>query len=340
MASPSAALAQLPRAGLLDAPTPLHRLPRLSALVGRQLWAKRDDTGPVALAGNKIRKYDLVLGRALADGATRLVTAGAAQSNSARAGAAAAVRTGLSCRLILSGQPPAEAAGNLLLDQLLGAELVWLGDATWQQLEAAVAAASAEPGTVTAPVGCSSPLGALGFASALLEAAQQWPHAPEAIVHASSSLGTHAGLLVGRALLDIPTRIIGIDVAAISPEPAAAADALARQAAALIGLDLPRPGADIRDGIGPGYGVPDARTAAAVDLLARTEAVIADPVYSGKGAAGMLALAPLIDGPILWWHTGGYHALFDPGHARALARARTGERRPTPPGPTSPDHRR
>ena len=109
MASPSAVLAQLPRAGLLDAPTPLHRLPRLSALVGREIWAKRDDTGPVALAGNKIRKYDLVLGQALVDGATRLVTTGAAQSNSARAGAAAAVRTGLSCRLLLSGQPPAES---------------------------------------------------------------------------------------------------------------------------------------------------------------------------------------------------------------------------------------
>ena len=341
MATPLQALAALPRAGLTIGPTPLQPLQRLSAAVGHDLWVKRDDVGSVALAGNKIRKFDLVLGRALADGAHTLVTTGAAQSNSARAGAAAAALTGMSCRLILSGHPPAEPTGNLLLDGLLGARIEFLGDATWQDLDAAVAAAAQEPGTVAAPVGCSSPLGALGFAAAFLEAARQWPGTPAAIVHASSSLGTHAGLLVGRALLNSPVRIIGIDVAAIHRNPSEAADAMARAAAALIGLDLPAPGADIRTGhLGPGYGIPDARTAAAIDLLARTEAVITDPVYSGKGAAGMLAIAPLIDGPVLWWHTGGYHALFDPAHARALARARTGERRPTPPGPTSPDHRR
>ena len=341
MASPAALLDQLPRAGLVPAPTPLHELPRLSAVVGRRIWAKRDDIGAVALAGNKIRKYDLVLGGAAAQGVRTLVTAGAAQSNSARAGAAAAVLTGLSCRLILSGDPPPEAAGNLLLDDLLGAELVWLGEASWRQLETAVAAAASQPDTITAPIGCSSPLGALGFALALLEAAHQWPDAPTAIVHASSSLGTHAGLLVGRALLGVPTRIIGIDVAAIHREPNAAADALAREAAALIDVDLPRPGADIRTGhLGPGYGVPDARTAAAIDLLARTEAVITDPVYSGKGAAGMLALAASIDGPILWWHTGGYHALFDPEHARILAQVRAASRPVRGPQPTRREDRR
>lgn len=323
MATPLQALAALPRAGLTTAPTPLHPLHRLSSMVGRELWAKRDDMGSVALAGNKIRKFDLVLGRAIADGARTLVTTGAAQSNSARAGAAAAALTGLSCRLILSGRAPEEATGNLLLDGLLGAQIEFLGEATWQELDAAVAAAAREPGTVAAPVGCSSPLGALGFAAALLEAAQQWPHPPATIVHASSSLGTHAGLLVGRALLGIPVRVIGIDVGAIYRDPSTAADALAREAAALIGLDLPAPGAEIRTGhLGPGYGIPDARTAAAIDLFARTEAVITDPVYSGKGAAGLIAIAPLLDGPVLWWHTGGYHALFDPAHARALAQVR------------------
>ncbi len=324
MPTPLAALRALPRAGFCAIPTPLHRLPRLSAGVGHEVWAKRDDVGPVALAGNKIRKYDLVIGQALADGAHVLVTTGAAQSNSARAGAAAAALTGLRCRLLLSGRAPAAPAGNLLLDDLLGAELVFLGEATWGELEDAVLRAGTEPDTVTAPVGCSSPVGALGFALALLEAAEQWDRPPSAIVHASSSLGTHAGLLVGRALLGLSVPIIGIDVAAIHAEPTSAADTLARQAADLIGLALPHPGADIRTGfLGPGYGVPDAATAHAVLTLARSEAIITDPVYSGKGAAGMLALLDQIDGPVLWWHTGGYQALFDPTHAAALALAST-----------------
>ena len=117
--------------------------------------------------------------------------------------------------------------------------------------------------------------------------------------------------------------------------------AWADEAAALIDLDLPRPGADIRTGhLGPGYGVPDTRSAAAIDLLARTEAVITDPVYSGKGAAGMLALAASSDGPLLWWHTGGYHALFDPDHARMLAQARAASVAARGPQPTSHRHRR
>lgn len=321
-------LAALPRAGLVSDPTPLHRARRLSSATGADIWLKRDDVGAVATAGNKIRKYDLVLGDALQRGAEVLITTGAAQSNSARAGAAAAVLCGLRCRLILAGDRPPRAAANLLLDELLGAEIDFAGDVPWSVLEDAVVAAaqaSAVP-AVVAPVGCSSPLGSLGFALAYLELRQQCQAAsivPSAIVHASSSLGTHAGLLVGRALVGDSVPIIGVDVGAIYEDLPAAADALARDAAAVIGLDLPRPGSDIRsDFLGPGYAIPDAATAEAIELFAQTEAVILDPVYSGKGASGALRLAPEFHGPLVFWHTGGYHALFDPPHADALAAAR------------------
>lgn len=325
MDDPIARLSDLPRAGLIGAPTPLHRAPRLRAATGADIWLKRDDVGAVATAGNKIRKYDLVLGEALTRGAELLITTGAAQSNSARAGAAAAVLCGLGCRLILAGDRPSAPAGNLLLDELLGAEIDYAGDVPWAALEQAVldAAQSSAERAVVAPVGCSSPLGSLGFALAYLELRAQCEAAgivPGAIVHASSSLGTHAGLLVGRALAGDALPVIGIDVGAIYDDLPAAADALASEAAALIGLRLPRPGSDIRtEFLGPGYGVPDATTARAVELFARTEAVIVDPVYSGKGAAGALALAAELPAPLIFWHTGGYHALFDPDHAAALA---------------------
>ena len=331
MGDPMRQLQALATAGLLGTPTPLHQLPRLSAATGTDWWIKRDDVGPVALAGNKLRKFDLVLGQALHDGADLLITTGAAQSNAARAGAAAAAHLGLECRLLLAGPAPAAATANTLLDELLGARIDFLPDAGWAELEEAVEAAAEDARAAgrrpaVAPVGCSSPLGALGFALAYLELRAQCRDLdlPEiTILHASSSLGTHAGLLVGRALLGEATPIIGIDVAAIAEDPDTAAARLAQQAAALIGLELPNPGPRIETGfLGPGYGVPDAATAAAIDLLARTEAVITDPVYSGKGAAGALALAPQLDGPVVFWHTGGYHALFDPPHAAALAAAR------------------
>lgn len=327
---PVSRLQALPRAGLTTA-TPVDAAPRFSEEVGREVLLKRDDVGSVALAGNKVRKFDLILGDALDRGADLLITTGAAQSNSARAAAAAAARLGLDCHLFLSGERPSVPTANVLLDELLGARLTYLPTADWSGLEEAVrqeaeAATNRGRTPVAAPVGASSPLGALGFALAYLELADQLP-LPLPIVHASSSLGTHAGLLVGRALAGHDAPIIGIDVAEIHSDQHAAAAALAQQAAALIGLGLPEPRPWlVSDYLGPGYGIPGPATAAAIDQLARTEAVITDPVYSGKGLAGLLGLlhSGVIpgDGPVLFWHTGGYHALFDPPHAAALATAR------------------
>lgn len=321
-------LLALPRAGLVPEPTALHRLDRLSALVSAEVWIKRDDVGNVALAGNKIRKYDLILGSATAE---VLVTAGAGQSNSARAGAAAAARLGMHSHLILSDPEPATLSGNLILDDLLGAQLDFRADANWADLNRAVSEVAqsyreAGQSAITAPVGASSPLGSLGFARAFLEFDQQCQSEglqPTAIVHASSSLGTHAGLLVGRALSGREIDIIGIDVGAIYPDLPEEANRLAAAAAELIGLPLPDPGADLRtEYLGRGYGLPDEATAAAIRLFAQQEAVITDPVYSGKGAQGLVDLLRRgeILGPVVFWHTGGYHALFDPAHYRQLNR--------------------
>ncbi len=331
--SPLDRLASLPRLGIGQWPTPLHRLERFGAELGIEVWAKRDDVQGVALAGNKVRKFDLVVADAIERGCDTLVTTGAAQSNSARAGAAVAAAVGMRCVLVLSGSEPATSTANLLLDRLLGAEVRFVGDRPWRWLDEEVDRVVAEVDTaggqaVAAPVGCSSPLGSLGFALAYLELDAQLREAgvrPAAIVHASTSGGTHAGLLVGRALSERSVRIIGVDVGGLHPHPDEAVSGLAAEAAELLGLDPPVAPGDVEittDQIGPGYALPSPAAAAAITSLARSEAIVTDPVYSGKGLAGLVALAGAgaLDGPVVYWHTGGYHALFDPVHGdRQLA---------------------
>ncbi len=343
-ASPS--LMALPSAGLGTWPTPLHRLERFGDAIGAEIFIKRDDVQGVALAGNKIRKFNLVVGRALADGCDTLVTTGALQSNSARTGAAAAAATGMDCHLVLSGDPGdagSAPTANLLLDHLVGATIHHAGNASWVELNQRVDALVADLNAsgrraFAAPVGCSSPLGSLGFAQAFLELEAQLAATgitPSAIVHATTSGGTHAGLLVGRALVDsgsplarIP--IIGVDAGRLYDDVAAQHHALAVEAAELLGLDLAADlSADdvavVHDQVGDAYGAHTDAATDAIELLARTEAIIVDPVYSAKGLAGLIALVRSGElgsdtdrGPVVFWHTGGYHALFDPEHGSPL----------------------
>lgn len=321
-------LLALPTAGLGHWPTPLHRLERFGAAVGADVWIKRDDVQGVALAGNKIRKFDLVIGQALVDGCDTLVTTGAAQSNSARTGAASAAAVGMDSVLVLSGHEPEQPSGNLLLDHLVGGEIRFAGDVGWIELNATVEAVVAElnaggHSAFAAPVGCSSPLGALGFARAFLELQAQLATAdvtPSAIVHASTSGGTHAGLLLGRSIAGLgpgELPIVAVDVGAILGDPQIELLALASEAATLVGhhLNLDADVQVVSDQLGDGYGRHTEAARAAINLLARTEAVVCDPVYSGKGLAGLVALIEQgLAGPVVFWHTGGYHALFDPGH--------------------------
>lgn len=329
-------LLALPSAGLGHWPTPFHQVHRFGAEIGAEVWMKRDDIQGVALAGNKVRKFDLVVGQALADGRDTLVTTGAIQSNSARTGAAAAAACGMQSVLLLSGDKPDVALANHLLDEILGADVRFAGAVGWRQLNQGVDDIVTELNAsgrraFAAPVGCSSPLGSLGFARAFLELEAQCAATgvtPSAIVHTSTSAGTHAGLLVGRSLAKSNVRLIAVDVAAMFPDTAASYLDLAQEAAALLGHDLDLVAGDVEicaTQLGEGYGIHTSAATDAIKLLARTEAIVTDPVYSGKGLAGLVELVGSGSvgrgsrgGPVVFWHTGGFHALFDPVHGSAL----------------------
>jgi 1-aminocyclopropane-1-carboxylate deaminase/D-cysteine desulfhydrase-like pyridoxal-dependent ACC family enzyme len=328
---PRRTLNELPSAGLGHWPTPFHRLHRLSNDLEIDLWIKRDDIQGAALAGNKLRKFDLVIGQALADGRNLLVTTGASQSNSARTGAAAAAALGMRSVLLLTGEAPAEPTANLLIDKIVGAETRYAGDVGWDYLNAGVSDIVSEfhrkgYKPFAAPVGCSSPLGSLGFARAFLELDQQLTEAgiePTAIVHTSTSGGTHAGLLVGRQLSGRDIRIIGVDVGGIHGDPAQSLLDLAKHSADRINAELELGRSDVEittDQLGTGYAVPSEAGNDAISLLARSEAVLLDPVYSGKGFAGCVDLirSGQLRGPVVFWHTGGYHALFHPPFVAGL----------------------
>lgn len=326
-----AALQALPNAELGHWPTPLHQLERFGAELGAEIWIKRDDIQGVALAGNKIRKFNLVLGQAVAEGCDTLVTTGAVQSNSARTGASAAAALGLDAILLLEGDEPPEALANLLLDRLVGAEVRFAGDVSWKALNDGVdsivaeLAASGRKG-YAAPVGCSTPLGSLGFALAFLELEEQLIQAgvtPSALVHTSTSGGTHAGLLAGRSMAGSSMRIIGVDAGFGYSDPDVELHRLAAKTAAVVGHDLNLDVSQMEvatNYIGQGYAKPNPAANDAIKLLSSTEAILTDPVYSGKGLAGLVDMVTKgeLQGPVVFWHTGGYHALFDPEFGSTL----------------------
>ncbi len=207
-----------PRVSIAHLPTPLEMLPRLTALLrGPQLWVKRDDQTGLATGGNKTRKLEFLVAEALARGADTLVTCGAAQSNYARQTAAAAARFGLACTLVLRGPPPAQTQGNLLLDHLLGAEVVWAEDAPlverMEEVTESLRALGRRPYVV--PYGGSNPVGVCGYVAAmeeLLAQAAQMGVSFDHIVLVFSSGGTQAGLTVAAARWSYPGRILGISM--------------------------------------------------------------------------------------------------------------------------------
>lgn len=330
-------LSALPTAGLATWPTPLQRLDRFSERIGGEVWIKRDDIGEIGLAGNKVRKYELVLGAALAgpEPADTVITTGAVQSNSARAAAAACARLGLRCILVLTGEPPAAARANLLLDGLFGAQVRLPGVVSWaalgpmlEDIAAEVRSAGGRP--VVAPIGCSSPLGALGFARAwfeLVEDCERVGIAATSVVHTTTSAGTHAGLVAGRCLDPRPDRptVVGVDAGRLFGAQTAPAHArLTTDALALLGVDHEITAQDLHlvdDQIGEGYGIATEAGMAALRLLAATEGIVVDPVYSAKGLAHVVATVAATDGPVVFWHTGGFHALFDPRYGDAVTGA-------------------
>ncbi len=311
----------LPRLALIPGPTPVHPLPRLGRELGLELWVKRDDLTGLAFGGNKTRKLEFLLAEAQAQHADTVVTAGAVQSNHCRQTAAAAARLGLQAVLVLAGEPtePARGSGNLALDALFGAQVVWTDRAQRDQALRATVEALRDQGRrpYLIPYGGSNPLGASAYARALAEALAQMPTPPAAIVLASSSGGTQAGLVAGARVLGYRGRIVGISVDEPRPALAERVAELASQTLALWGRrERVHPTeVEVHDvWARPGYGVFTAAEAEAMRLAARREGLLVDPVYTGRGLAGLLGLAREralpTTGPVLFWHTGGTPALF------------------------------
>ncbi|GAB3973318.1 pyridoxal-phosphate dependent enzyme [Streptomyces sparsus] len=313
-----------PRRAVLGTwPTPLEPAQRLSAALGLEasdLWIKRDDLTGLGGGGNKVRKLEWLCGAALAAGATVLVTTGAPQSNHARLTAAAGARLGLDVVLVLAGTPGSSHSGNLALDGLLGADVVWAGETYGEALDAAawrlveqLRRRGAVPALV--PFGGSSVLGARGYAECGTELLDQAPDVQHVVVAAGSG-GTMAGLVDRLG----PERVLGVHCGAV-------ADPRRTVAALVSGLSGtacdPRKLRFRLDQVGDGYPTLTEPAMAALELAARTEGVVLDPVYTGRAAAGLAAAVR--DGDIrpgqrtVLLHTGGLPGLF--GHAATLARA-------------------
>ena len=320
-------LARFPRRRYTSGFTPLEPLPRLSAaLGGPEIWMKRDDLLGLAGGGNKTRKLEFLVAAALAQGADTLITVGAPQSNHCRLTLAAAAREGLKCRLIIEERVPgtyrADALGNNLLFDLMGVDglrVVPLGTdlAAEMAIEAdAVRAAGGVPYAIAG--GGSTPLGALGYAACAAEImAQSFDIgvALDAIIVASGSAGTHAGLLAGLTAMNAQVPLTGINVRRQRAEQEGNVHALAVATAGLMGT--PAPARDqvvaLDDWVGPGYSLPTPEMVEAVRMVASLEGVLLDPVYSGKAMAGLIGLirrgAFAADARLCFVHTGGSASL-------------------------------
>jgi L-cysteate sulfo-lyase len=323
-----ARLSVIPRLGLVGLPTPLEPLPRLSeALGGPRLWVKREDCTGLGFGGNKLRKLDFVLRAALDAGADTIVSGGVVQSNSQRQVAAAAVKLGMECHLaVYHGRlkPPTaeyESSGNALLNRLYGAHLhdvPWTGkrNEAIVSLSKRLEAEGRKPYVV--PYGVSNGLGAVAYSETIVEIAAQTQMLgfnPDAIVHCTGSGGTQAGLVLGASLMLAETRIVGIDIDA---EPDRVRDDVIRygqEAAQLLELEFDENKVEVVAGhAGPAYGVVHEATWEAIRLAARKEALLLDPVYSGKGLAVLMALVRegrwSEQDNVVFVHTGGTPSLF------------------------------
>jgi D-cysteine desulfhydrase family pyridoxal phosphate-dependent enzyme len=310
-------LHRYPRVALAHLPTPLEPCRRLQRERGGALvWLKRDDCTGLAVGGNKTRKLEFLLGRAIAEGAPAVVTTGALQSNHARQTAAACARLGLACHLVLRRTVPRydehyTRSGNVLLGELFGAEITVV--ATPEEAADAMAAVVERTGAYAVPLGGSDPVGVLGYVDAGLELAEQLGAAgieAAAVVCAASSCGTAAGLTIAMAAVAGPP-VVAVAVSDDGPVITAMADGLIAETCESLGIDPP-PGPVVVDRhIGPAYGIPTDESLAAIDLLARTEGVLLDPVYTAKAFAHVLAgTHDAGAGDVVFVHTGGTPGLF------------------------------
>jgi len=322
-------LARFPRVHLAHLPTPLEPLPRLSKeLGGPEIWIKRDDCTGLSTGGNKTRKLEFLMAEAQALGAQCVMTQGATQSNHARQTAAFAAKLGMDCHLLLEDRtgytdPAYTHSGNVLLDVLHGASYEMRGpDLDMHAEMEAVAEQRRATGqnVYTIPGGGSNATGALGYVNCafeLLAQANDRSLRLDHIVHATGSAGTQAGLVVGLKAMNANVPLLGIGVRAPKAKQEENVFKLALATAENLGCAGVVERADVianTDYVGEGYGLPGEDTIEAIRLFAQLESVLLDPVYSGKGAAGLIDLIRKghfnKDERVVFIHTGGSAALF------------------------------
>ncbi len=313
---------------LAQLPTPIEALPHLSIIFGGpQLFIKRDDLTGLGFGGNKTRKLEYLAGDALAKGCKTLISTGAVQSNHCRQVAAAAARLGMGCILVLAGEEPEEPQGNLYLDLLSGAEVIFVPkdqrDQKLAEISRQAEEANRQPYLI--PYGGSNAIGAMGYCFAMRELLEQGLN-PDWIVFATSSGGTQAGMLLGARETGSRAKILGISVDKPAREFSETIAEIANSGAALLQLKARFTPKEILvndNYCSSGYGVLTPAEKKAIQLFARHEAILLDPVYTGRAAAGLIDLIHQgffrPDEKVLFWHTGGTPALFAEPYRRELA---------------------
>ncbi|MBS0125414.1 D-cysteine desulfhydrase [Thetidibacter halocola] len=317
-------LARFPRVRLAHLPTPLEPMPRLTkALNGPELWIKRDDCTGLSTGGNKTRKLEYLMAEAMEQGADIVLTQGATQSNHARQTAAAAAKLGLDCHILLEDRTGYNHEnykfnGNVLLDVLHGASIEHRGPGLDMnaEMEAVAETMRGEGRNAYAiPGGGSNATGALGYVNCAFEMLAQFNDMGllvDHIVHATGSAGTQAGLITGLKAMNADIPLLGIGVRAPKDKQEANVFALAEKTAEKLGCPGVVKREDVvanTDYVGEGYGLPAPSTLEAIDIFARTEGILLDPVYSAKGAAGLIDLIRKghfrKDERVVFLHTGG-----------------------------------
>lgn len=319
---------QLPRVSLCHQPTPIEYMPRLSKHLGINLYIKRDDCTGLAGGGNKTRKLEFLLGEARSQGADTLITLGGIQSNHARQTAAAAAKYGFNCELVLEDvegtvKQDYYANGNILLDQLFGANIHRVNEGVdcldyAYQLKAELAKKGHKAFVI--PLGGSSAIGSMGYvqcANEILDESQSNKISFDKLFLATGSAGTQAGLLAGFKAADCKLPVYGMCVSQDSQTKSELVTALLAESLKLVGLEGSGTQGDvITDGayVGEGYGIHTPAVVEAINLCAQLEGILLDPVYTGKGMAGLIDYCrsgKITSGEnILFIHTGGSQGLF------------------------------
>jgi len=316
----------LPRFHLAEFPTPIQYLAALTkACKGPAIYMKRDDHTSLGMGGNKIRKLEFLIGEAIEQGKDTLVTTGGIQSNHCRLTAAAARKAGLDCHLVLNGTEPELPNGNLLLDKIFGATIHYCErkdrDDRLFQVADQLAKAGKKPYVI--PVGGSNSIGAVGYVTAMQELANQIKDmniSPDAIVFATSSGGTQAGLTLGAKITGFKGDVLGISI----DQTQAGSDPflpvltqIASATAARIGSDIQMQESDFSlncDYLGAGYAMPGDLEFNAIRDLSFLEGILLGPVYTARAMGGFLDLIQkgyfTKDQTVLFWHTGGTPELF------------------------------